>query len=278
MSGNSARYFGGGHLQLRRHRHTDELHCQWQLCQLLWRRTAQYLGTASLTNCTISGNSTGYSGGGIYNYGGPVTLTNSIVAGNSSAHGGADIGGYSSVSGSYNLIGIGGSGGLTDGLTATWSAWPTRGWPLWETTADRPRPCALLPDSPAIDAGTSGPGISATDQRGLGRVGPTDIGADESQGYTLTVVADSTPQTATIGTEFANPLAVVVTANNPLEPVDGGVVNFTAIPAGTGASAFLSGSRSSSPVARPPSRRRPTTSTAVTPFTRFCPAYQLSSI
>ena len=45
---------------------------------------------------------------------------------------------------------------------------------------------ALLPGSPAIDAGTSGPGIPATDQRGLGRVGAVDIGAFESQGFTFT--------------------------------------------------------------------------------------------
>src|SRR5206468_2791822 len=79
---------------------------------------------------------------------------------------------------------------------------------------------------PAIDAGTSGPGIPSTDQRGVGRLGAVDIGAFESQGFTLTVVPGSTPQTAQIGTPFANPLAVTLAANNPIEPVDGGVVSF----------------------------------------------------
>ena len=98
---------------------------------------------------------------------------------------------------------------------------------------------ALLPGSPAINAGTNGPGIPTTDQRGLGRVGAVDIGAFESQGFTLTVVAGSSPQTSNIGTPFANPLAVTVTANNPVEPVNGGVVSFVANAAANGATAFF---------------------------------------
>ncbi len=87
----------------------------------------------------------------------------------------------------------------------------------------------LLPGSPAIDAGISGAGIPTTDQRGKPRVGGTDIGAFESQGFTLTPVAGSTPQTVAFGTEFANLLAVTVTSNNKSnpEPVNGGVVSFT---------------------------------------------------
>ena len=48
----------------------------------------------------------------------------------------------------------------------------------------------------------------------------------------------STPQGTPVNSPFANPLAVIVTANNPLEPVAGGIVTFSA-PAG-GASASLS--------------------------------------
>ena len=46
-------------------------------------------GTATLTNCTVSGNSAGYGGGGgLYNNGGTATLTNCTVSGNSAADGG----------------------------------------------------------------------------------------------------------------------------------------------------------------------------------------------
>ena len=40
-------------------------------------------GSATLTNCTVSGNSAIVSGGGLYNLNGTVTLTNCIVSGNS---------------------------------------------------------------------------------------------------------------------------------------------------------------------------------------------------
>ena len=43
------------------------------------RRPVNY-GTATLTNCTVSGNSAD-SGGGLYNYG-TATLTNCTVSGN----------------------------------------------------------------------------------------------------------------------------------------------------------------------------------------------------
>ena len=152
-------------------------------------------------------------------------LTNTIVAGNQSHHGSGDIAG--SVSGSNNLIGTGNFGGLVNGIDGNIVGVAD---PLLGPLGDYGGPTQtmpLLPGSPAIDAGSSGAGIPDTDQRGVGRVGGVDIGAFESQGFTLTAVPGSTPQTASIGTAFATPLAVTVTANNPVEPVDGGVVSFT---------------------------------------------------
>ena len=69
-----------------------------------------------------------------------------------------------------------------------------------------------------------------TDQRGEPRIvnGNVDIGAVESQGYTLTPASGSTPQTALNGTAFTNPLAVTVTPNDANDPVNGGVITFTA--------------------------------------------------
>jgi hypothetical protein len=98
----------------------------------------------------------------------------------------------------------------------------------------------LLPGSPAIDGGAAGLGVPATDQRGRARPksGPVDIGAFESGGFVLAPAVGSTPQSAAVNVAFAHPLAVTVTANNPVEPVDKGVVSFAA-PL-TGASATLS--------------------------------------
>ena len=91
---------------------------------------------------------------------------------------------------------------------------------------------ALLPGSPAIDAGTS-TGAPATDQRGIARPqARVDIGAFESRGFTLTSVSGSN-QTTTVNQAFANPLVVTV-ASSYGEPVTGGVVTYTG--PGSGAS------------------------------------------
>src|SRR5262249_6746766 len=66
-----------------------------------------------------------------------------------------------------------------------------------------------------------------------------DIGAFESQGFNFAVVPGSTPQASDIGTAFARPLAVSVTAVLPVEPVNGGRVSFVAHPAANGATAII---------------------------------------
>ena len=90
---------------------------------------------------------------------------------------------------------------------------------------------ALLPGSPAINAGTSS-GAPTTDQRGISRVGTTDIGSFESRGFSM-VSSSGNNQSATVNTAFANPLVVTVSSTNS-EPVSGGVVTFTG--PGSGAS------------------------------------------
>jgi parallel beta-helix repeat protein len=206
--------------------------------------TRNSLTTAALINCTVSGNSASnprftnpFNGGGLYaaNFS-SISLGNTIVAGNT-ARGTPDIGADQNgtfTSDGNNLIGdpsgnsiwaasdlTGASGNPLNPLLAPLGAY---GGPT--------QTMALLPGSPAIDAGNSFlvPTGVTTDQRGLGRTvgSAVDIGAFESQGFTLTLAAGSTPQTATIGTPFANPLAVTITANNPVEPVNGGVVSFAA--------------------------------------------------
>ncbi len=70
-------------------------------------------GTATLTNCTVAGNSADDLDAGLDNSG-TATLTNTIVAGNMTQFGSSNIGG--NVSGKNNLIGLGDSGGLINGV------------------------------------------------------------------------------------------------------------------------------------------------------------------
>ncbi len=185
-------------------------------------------GTQTLTNVTITGNSASQNDGGIYSGPGEhLTLNNSIVAGNTDSTGARDIDGPSNVSGSNNLIGTGGSGGLVNGTNGNIVGVAN---PLLTPLGNYGGPTqtiALLPGSPAIDAGSNALAIGTTDQRGLSYVGTVDMGAFESQGFTLTPVVGSTPQTAVTGNSFANPLGVTVTAKNTVEPVNGGLINFT---------------------------------------------------
>ena len=170
------------------------------------------LGTATISNTTISGNSATF-GGGIENgtSNGLLTVINSTITGNISRGtafneprgGGIDItvagettiltntivanstGGdlgagsaeESVAYGSFNLIGDGENASyLTDTIT---------GDPLLGSLADNGGPTlthALLPGSPAIDAGDNSV-AETVDQRGLARnVNGVDIGAFEVQG------------------------------------------------------------------------------------------------
>jgi hypothetical protein len=192
-----------------------------------------------------------YGGGGLATSGGTTTLTNTIVAMNTRGTGGAatpdDIstygGGAVSSSSANNLIGTGGLGGLTN-INGNEIGIADPGLAPLGSYGGPTQTMALLPGSPAIGAGivvddAQGHPIT-TDQRGMPLDSPSpDIGAFQSQGFTLTPVGGSTPQATVAGMAFANPLAVIVTPNNPVEPVNGGVITVAAKPAGNGASATL---------------------------------------
>jgi CSLREA domain-containing protein len=199
-------------------------------------------GTLTVTNSTLSGNSTSGNGGGIFsnNSGGGTTVTNTLLAGNTAPSGqGPDASG-AFTSGGGNLIGIVDAQAVgftqpTDlkGTPAT----PLN--PLLGTLGAYSGPTQtfpLLPGSPAIDKGVAA-GAPAADQRGKPRVGAPDTGAFESQGFTFSTPT-GTPQSTAVGTQFVTPLGVTVTANAPIEPVNGGQIIFTVTPVG-GATASL---------------------------------------
>jgi MBG domain (YGX type) len=206
------------------------------------------IASANLTACTISGNSANSFGGlanqsDAYGYTGAAFLTDTIVAGNTSGASASDIGGLSDVSGSDNLVGTGGSGGLASGVDGNivLTSLTDLGLAPLGNFGGQTQTFALLPGSPALGAGAvaDDPGTTTpitTDQRGEPLDVPNpDIGAFQSQGFTLTPATGSTDQSTAISTAFANPLVVNVAANNEVEPVAGGVLTFAAPAAGPSA-------------------------------------------
>jgi hypothetical protein len=146
-------------------------------------------GDLTVLSSTISlngGGGFGGQGGGIF---GPVTLKNTIVAGNGVAGGAEpDLNGPVAQA-DHNLIGMVASGvpGLVNGqngnqVGSTASPIDPKLGPLQNNGGPTPTQ-ALLPGSPAIDAGDNAASSDPTDQRGLPRIanGTIDIGAYEVQ-------------------------------------------------------------------------------------------------
>jgi hypothetical protein len=132
------------------------------------------LGTTTLLNVTISGNAAtfGIPGGGIRNAGGTVALKNTIVADNVGGNCGGNL-----VSQGHNLssdtscVSFNAAGDLNS-TDPKLGPLQNNGGPTFTE--------ALLPSSPAIDAGDNN-GCPSTDQRGVSRAqgGACDIGAYE---------------------------------------------------------------------------------------------------
>jgi predicted outer membrane repeat protein len=156
-------------------------------------------GTVLLYNSTVAGNAASY-GGGVDNKAGKLLdIRDTIVAGNTASISGPDLSGAAASEG-HNLFGdtSGGSGyAPTDLLDVD----PMLG-PLQDNGGPTPT-MALLPGSPAIDAGDN-TGAPAYDQRGPGYpriVNSTiDIGAFEVQNTDVPVGGRSILATAPVTT------------------------------------------------------------------------------
>jgi len=177
-------------------------------------------------NTTIANNSA-ESGGGLYSNSPyhTITLRNTIVANNSSTTSGPDCAGTISTS-DHNII------GNTGGCTATAGAGDQFNVdPQITAYAIGTGYHALLPDSPAIDAGNPATCLT-TDQRGVSRPqgGTCDIGAYEytppgpaaSLGF-----AGGSPQHTLPNTAFGAPLAAYV-VDSQGSPASGFSVSFSA--------------------------------------------------
>ncbi len=169
----------------------------------------------TITNSTIARNDAGRGGGLFLTLGSvpQITLRNTIVARNVVSTSGPDVQGQVQIA-FNNLIGDGtGSAGLVDGENGNQVGnFLTPILPLLGTLKDNGGPTrtlALLPGSPAIDAGTN-TGAPSDDQRGFNRPVNTivDIGAYEYQptqtnavlvsSLNPSIVGDSVTFTATV--------------------------------------------------------------------------------
>ena len=193
--------------------------------------------TLKLNNSTFSANSADHGGAVVINS--SLSYTNNLFAGSVSDSDCYKIGG--TVSGTHNLAQVDAPTGYTCGTSGTNY---TTGDPQLGALADNGGPTqtlALLPGSPALDAGdvatcTDVSGAGGIDQRGMprGAAGKCDIGAYEagSAYAALTVdLANSTPADAAI--LAVGPASLKLLFNRPADPLTGSAAaNYLLVGAG----------------------------------------------
>ena len=186
----------------------------------------------TLINVTISNNrcnsdDSGFEGGGgLGTLGGGATLTNTLIAGNFQGTGtttnefesGAPIGGTVVSSSSFNVIGVGGASGLTNGVNNN-RVGVTNAFlgPLTDNGGPT-MTHALLAGSPAINAGSNALAADqngsalTTDQRGPGFVriinGIVDAGAFETTAAAPSPTPTPTPTPTPIPTPTPTPTPI----------------------------------------------------------------------
>src|SRR5437870_718980 len=130
-------------------------------------------GPAQVVNCTITANRvTGSAGGGLRNNNATATgkVFNTVVAGNYQGTSGTtanDITGTLDAGSAFNLIGTGGSGGLSNGVNGNRVGVSDPGLGTLADNGGPTQTIALLPGSPAIDhGGNAHVGTGEADPRG----------------------------------------------------------------------------------------------------------------
>jgi hypothetical protein len=187
-------------------------------------------GAATVSNSTVSGNEASESGGGIVSS--FLTLTNSIVAHNGTSPPNCDVTSVDSLG--YNL-----SDDSSCGLTAPSDLLVADA--MLGPLADNGGPTethALLPGSPAIDAGSPDCPPPATDQRGVVRPqgARCDIGAFEAEQAALVVEIDIKPSSDSnpINLSSQGDLAVAILGSESFDVTD---VDVTTLAFGSSAAA-----------------------------------------
>ncbi len=202
--------------------------------------------TATLINSTLNGNTSQDNGGGIYNNGGTVNLTNVTIANNTATNGnGGGVVNEGSVGGTVNVRNTiiaannnatspdvsglfnnqgnnlierndGSTGFAVGPLVGTIANPVNSGLAPLANYGGSSQTLALLPGSPAIDAGVSVAGVT-TDQRGVSRLGigddTPDIGAYEAikvlfSSPTYSVNANASPATIAVQVDRTPPPGV----------------------------------------------------------------------
>jgi uncharacterized repeat protein (TIGR01451 family)/CSLREA domain-containing protein len=204
----------------------------------------------TLNNCTVAGNSAGARFGGIV-VTTNVMLRNTIVAGNSSGVGVGNKpdnigvlvgGGRVNPSSSYNLIGLGYSGGLVNGINHNSVGVDPLLGSLRYNGGPTPT-MAILAGSPALDAGSNAllPPGNNSDQRGQPRVsnGTVDIGAYEAQAVAPApnLIVNTTADEVVAGSGKTSLRGAILLANS----LGGGTIRFdpAVFPAGGSATIEL---------------------------------------
>jgi len=192
-------------------------------------------GQTTMTNVTITGNRGG-TGGGLHREGSVIALTlrNTIVAGNfqGATTTANDVSGVMDAASSFNLIGTGGAGGLSNGTNGNQVGVAN---PRLSPLADNgglSQTHALLAGSPALDAGSAALVTAVTDQRGAGHArvadaadsdtaAAVDIGAFEAHpavediGDRTGLAGQALSVTFNVGDAAQGIAAVTAVSNNP---------------------------------------------------------------